>query len=110
MCIVHLFEQVTLGRVLKSVVFFKGISIEWVTIRGFNEAFEEDFCTESRYQVFRRVQNHTHAAMLHFYSPTLPDLAVKLFMVTLLSRFDFGIEKQKNLKFFFHIRLGYTVI
>lgn len=59
--------------------------IEWVTIKGFDEAFEDvdDLWTESRHHVFRKVQDHTHSAMLHFYSPTLPELAVKSFMVSL---------------------------
>lgn len=58
--------------------------IEWVTVKGYDETFNEDLWAESRHQVFRRVQDHTHAAMLHFYSPTLPDLAVKFFMVSQL--------------------------
>lgn len=76
------FIQITLGRVLKAVLIFKGVMIEWVTVKGYDETFNEDLWAESRYQVFRRVQDHTHAAMLHFYSPTLPDLAVKFFMVS----------------------------
>lgn len=57
--------------------------IEWVTVKGFDEAFEDvdDLWSESRYNVFRKVQDHTHSAMLHFYSPTLPELAVRSFMV-----------------------------
>lgn len=64
--------------------------IEWITVKGFDENFDEidDLWTESRHKVFRKVQNHTHSAMLHFYSPTLPDLAVRSFMV----RFSVGKE------------------
>lgn len=56
--------------------------IEWVTVKGYDETFDDDLWAESRHQVFRKIQDHTHSAMLHFYSPTLPDLAVKFFMVT----------------------------
>lgn len=58
--------------------------IEWITVKGFDETFDEvdDLWTESRHTVFRKVQNHTHSAMLHFYSPTLPELAVRSFMVS----------------------------
>lgn len=55
--------------------------IEWVTVKGYDETFDDDLWAESRHQVFRKVQDHTHSAMLHFYSPTLPELAVKFFMV-----------------------------
>lgn len=73
--------QITLGRVLKAALIFKGIMIEWVTVKGYDETFDDDLWAESRHQVFRKVQDHTHSAMLHFYSPTLPELAVKFFMV-----------------------------
>lgn len=66
---------------LKAALIFKGIMIEWVTVKGYDETFEDDLWAESRHQVFRKVQDHTHSAMLHFYSPTLPELAVKFFMV-----------------------------
>lgn len=66
---------------LKAALIFKGIMIEWVTVKGYDETFDDDLWAESRHQVFRKVQDHTHSAMLHFYSPTLPDLAVKFFMV-----------------------------
>lgn len=60
--------------------------IEWVTVKGYDESFDDDLWAESRHQVFRKVQDHTHSAMLHFYSPTLPDLAVKFFMVNIWCR------------------------
>lgn len=75
--------QITLGRVLKAALIFKGIMIEWVTVKGYDETFDDDLWAESRHQVFRKVQDHTHSAMLHFYSPTLPELAVKFFMVSI---------------------------
>ncbi|XP_075229074.1 mediator of RNA polymerase II transcription subunit 27-like isoform X1 [Lycorma delicatula] len=71
-------SQVTLGRVLQAVVAFKGLMIEWVVVKGYGESLE--LWTESRHKVFRKVTEHAHAAMLHFYSPTLPELAVRSFM------------------------------
>lgn len=56
--------------------------IEWVVIKGPNESW--DLWTESRHQVFRKVTENSHAAMLHFFSPTMPELAVKSFMVMYL--------------------------
>lgn len=81
--------QISLGRVLKAALIFKGIMIEWVTVKGFDEVFEDvdDLWSESKYQVFRKVQDHTHSAMLHFYSPTLPELAVRSFMVIIFFSF-----------------------
>lgn len=72
--------QITLGRVLKAVVAFKGLMIESVVVRGYMESL--DLWSESRHKVFRKVTENSHAAMLHFYSPTLPELAVKSFMVS----------------------------
>ncbi|XP_071446097.1 mediator of RNA polymerase II transcription subunit 27 [Hetaerina americana] len=83
--------QITLGRILKAVVAFKGLMIEWVLVKGHNEEFSTevggggvggqlDLWSESRYCVFRKVTENANAAMLHFYSPTLPELAVRSFM------------------------------
>ena len=71
--------QITLGRVLKAVIVFKGLIVEWVLVRGYNESL--DLWTESRYQVFRKVTESSLAAMLHFSSPILPELAINSFMV-----------------------------
>lgn len=83
--------------------------IEWITIKGFDETFDDidDLWTESRHKVFRLVQNHTHSAMLHFYSPTLPDLAVRSFMVKF--KFIFGFCIYLFLDFFL-CRRGCIVI
>ncbi|XP_066995633.1 mediator of RNA polymerase II transcription subunit 27 isoform X1 [Anabrus simplex] len=70
--------QITLGRILKALVAFKGLMIEWVVVKGFCETL--DLWTESRHKVFRKVTENAHAAMLHFYSPTMPELAVRSFM------------------------------
>ena len=53
--------------------------IEWVVVKGYGETL--DLWTESRHKVFRKITENSHAAMLHFYSPTLPELAVRSFMV-----------------------------
>lgn len=58
--------------------------IEWVSVKGYDEEFDGDLWAQSKYMVFRKVQDHTHAAMLHFYSPTLPEFAVRFFMVRLM--------------------------
>ena len=71
--------HVTLGNVLKAVVSFKGLMIERVVVKGFNEML--DLWKESRYKVYQRVTDHAHAAMLHFYNPMFPDLSVKSFLV-----------------------------
>lgn len=71
--------HVTLGHVLQAVIAFKGLMIEWVVVKGYGETM--DLWTESRYKVFRKVTENANAAMLHFYSPTLPELAVRSFMV-----------------------------
>lgn len=74
--------KATISHVLKAAIICKGVLIEWVTVKGYDEPLEiEDLWTESRYEVFRKVQEHTHSAMLHFFSPTLPELAVKSYMV-----------------------------
>ncbi|KAI5735173.1 hypothetical protein M8J77_015178 [Diaphorina citri] len=44
-----------------------------------------DLWTESRHHVFRKITEHAHSAMLHFYSPALPELAVRSFMTWLHS-------------------------
>ncbi|BES98608.1 U1 small nuclear ribonucleoprotein C [Nesidiocoris tenuis] len=75
--------QVTLGKVLQAVVAFKGLMIEWVVIKGHGETL--DLWTESRHKVFRKITENSHAAMLHFSSPTLPELAVRSFMTWLHS-------------------------
>lgn len=71
--------HITVGQVVKGVIAFKGLMIERVIVKGYGETM--DLWTESRYKVFRKVTENAHAAMLHFYSPALPDLAVRSFMV-----------------------------
>lgn len=63
--------------------------IEWVIVKGFNEpinpnSLQQELWQESRYHVFRKITDHANAAMLHFSSPTLPDLSVRSFMVIIV--------------------------
>ncbi|CAH1967903.1 unnamed protein product [Acanthoscelides obtectus] len=70
--------QASLGRVLKSIIGFKGLMIEWVVVKAHAEA--SDQWSDSRYKVFQKVTENCHAAMCHFHSPMMPDLAVRSFM------------------------------
>ncbi|KAK9879005.1 hypothetical protein WA026_003818 [Henosepilachna vigintioctopunctata] len=70
--------QASLGRVLKAMIAFKGLMIEWVVVKAHSES--NDLWTESRYKVFRKVTENCHAAMCHFHSPMMPELAVRSFM------------------------------
>ena len=96
--------KVTIPRVMKAVILLRGLLIEWVVVKGFDESFDDpnsdnsyvkrirtgnaiseperlDIWSESKYEVFRKVTEHVNAAMLHFYSPTHCDLAIKTFLV-----------------------------
>ncbi|KAH8359692.1 hypothetical protein KR093_008393 [Drosophila rubida] len=89
--------MVTISNVLKAAIVFKGVLIEWVTIKGYDEQLDhEDLWAESRYEVFRKVQEHAHSAMLHFFSPTLPDLAVKSYVTWLNSHIKLFLEPCKR--------------
>jgi len=85
--------------------------IEWVIVKGFNEhinpnSLQQELWQESRYYVFRKITDHANAAMLHFSSPTLPDLSVRSFMV--ISHINILLYIKVNMNFFF--RLGLIVI
>ena len=80
--------EVTLDRVLKAVLIFKGLMIEWVVVKGFAEESVSatdggvvDVWSDSRYKVFRKITENANAAMLNFASPVYPEVAVKSFMV-----------------------------
>lgn len=91
--------KITIPRTLKVVILLRGMLIEWVMVKGFNESFEDenhpydkrrgfeneekiDVWSESRYEVFRKITEHANTAMLHFISPNFPDLAFKSFVVS----------------------------
>ena len=44
-----------------------------------------DLWSESKYAVFRKLTHHANAAVLHFQYPTYPEIAVRSFLVSLLS-------------------------
>ncbi|XP_037780928.1 mediator of RNA polymerase II transcription subunit 27-like [Penaeus monodon] len=82
--------QVTLGRVLRAVVTFKGLLIEWVVVRAYNEPLLDedgkvDLYTPSQYKVFQKVTDNANAAMLNFCSPGFSDLSVRSFFTWLHS-------------------------
>lgn len=72
--------------------------IEWVTVKGFNESLDnvDDHWSESRYEVFRRIQKAAHSAMLHFYSPTFAELAIRSFITWFASYQTLFSEPCKN--------------
>ncbi len=82
--------EVSLDRVLKAVLIFKGLMIEWVIVKGFEEESlpasvtdgQVDVWSDSRYKVFRRITENANAAMLNFQSPVYPELAVRSYMVS----------------------------
>ncbi|KAF0760679.1 mediator of RNA polymerase II transcription subunit 27-like [Aphis craccivora] len=89
-CASNVVLLVGLSRVLQAIISFKGVMIEWVIVKGFNEpinpnSLQQELWQESRYHVFRKITDHANAAMLHFSSPTLPDLSVRSFMTWLNS-------------------------
>jgi len=102
--------KVVISRTLRAVILLRGLLIEWVMVKGFNESFDDDnnnssnydkrlrrsydssagnldndkldIWSESRYEVFRKVTEHANAAMLHYYSPTHWDVAIKTYLVS----------------------------
>lgn len=84
--------------------------IEWVVVKGFNEpitpnSLQQELWQESRYHVFQKITDHANAAMLHFSSPTLPDLSVRSFMVILFKQ----IHRLTLFYFCLFFRLGSIV-
>lgn len=76
--------KVTLGRVFQAMIAFKGFTIEWVIVKGCNESCNSpsDLMTDSRYNVFRRVTDHAHAATLNFSALGSPEMTVRSFMAS----------------------------
>lgn len=78
---------------MKSIVVMKRLLIEWVVIKGANEDLttedgKVDLWGESRYKVFRKITENGNAAMLHFYSPAYPELAIRSFLVSVTAVFQ----------------------
>jgi mediator of RNA polymerase II transcription subunit 27 len=71
---------------LIAVIVLKGLMIESVVVRGIDESFttddgKPDPWTQSRYAVLRKVTENANAAMLHYYSPLMPELSLRSFLV-----------------------------
>eukprot|EP00095_Tigriopus_kingsejongensis_P009055 maker-scaffold308_size214241-snap-gene-1.33 protein:Tk09055 transcript:maker-scaffold308_size214241-snap-gene-1.33-mRNA-1 annotation:"mediator of rna polymerase ii transcription subunit 27" len=99
--------EVTLERILKAILIFKGLMIEWVIVKGFHEESTKpdgslDVWSDSHYQVFRRITENANAAMLNFQSPLYPDLAVKSFMTYLHSFIKLFTDKCKKCGYHLH--------
>lgn len=92
--------NITLARTLKAHVILRGFIIEWVNVLGLGELQSSDFevgdgtdqgasldtvWNKSRHQVFRRISDHAAAAMIHFYLPNNPELALRSFLMWLNS-------------------------
>ncbi|CAG2115896.1 unnamed protein product, partial [Medioppia subpectinata] len=101
--------KVTIPRVLRAVILLRGLLIEWVVVKGFDETFDDpnfdnshvkrlrrfpetaavtanmeterlDIWSESKHEVFRKVSEHANAAMLHYYSPIHCDVAIRTYL------------------------------
>ncbi|XP_014230214.1 mediator of RNA polymerase II transcription subunit 27 [Trichogramma pretiosum] len=75
--------HVSLGHVLKTIIAFKGLMIERVVIKAYNESL--DLWEESRYKVFQRVTEHANATILHYHNPNILDFTLKNFFAWLHS-------------------------
>ena len=85
------FLQITLGKTMKGIVVLKRLMVEWVVVKAATEDLltedgKIDMWGESRYKVFRKVTENANAAMLHFYSPAYPELAIRSFLVIILNK------------------------
>jgi len=72
---------------MKGIVVLKRLMVEWVVVKGFNEDLSTEdgkinMWGESRFKVFKKVTENANAAMLHFYSPAYPELAIRSFLVS----------------------------
>ncbi|CAL1528813.1 unnamed protein product [Lymnaea stagnalis] len=80
--------QIELGRTLRAIVVLRGLTIEWVKVKGYDETFKTDdgqmdLWSGSRYQVFQKITHHAEAASLHYYAPLMPEIAIKSFVLWL---------------------------
>nr|ACO14943.1 Mediator of RNA polymerase II transcription subunit 27 [Caligus clemensi] len=89
--------EVSLERVLKATVIFKGLMIEWVIVKSHAEEIpRKDVWSPSRYQVFQKITENASAAMLHFQSPVFPEMSVKSFMTYLHSYVSLFTDKCRK--------------
>ncbi|KAK8784879.1 hypothetical protein V5799_008756 [Amblyomma americanum] len=72
--------NITLSRTLRALVCLRGLIIEWVLVKGFNEDIytdddQLDMWSKSRYQAFQKVTDHANAVMLHLSPQLAPSAA-----------------------------------
>jgi len=98
--------HITLGRILKATLILKGLVIEWVVVKGYNEEgngdSEAEIWKESDHLVFRKITENANAAMLNFNSPIYPEFSLKSF-ITYLHSFD-TLFTDKCRKCGYHLR------
>jgi mediator of RNA polymerase II transcription subunit 27 len=96
--------EVTLERMLKAVLIFKGLMIEWVIVKGYGEESsmssdgQVDVWSDSKHTVFRRITENANAAMLNFQSPVYPELAVRSYMVSVMLQIRSELKKREVAK------------
>ncbi|KAL2735157.1 mediator of RNA polymerase II transcription subunit 27 [Vespula squamosa] len=81
--------DITLGYVLKAVIIIRGMVIEWIVVKGYEESI--DIWTQSRHKVFRKITENALAAILHFDSVEYPEFGIQSFMIwfhTLINLFN----------------------
>jgi len=105
--------EVKLERVLKAVLVFKGLMIEWVVVRAYNEdsnsgGGQPDVWSPSRYAVFRKITENANAAMLNFQSIVYPEMAVRSFMTYFHSYISLFTDKCKKCNYHLHNNLPPT--
>ncbi|KAJ8666949.1 hypothetical protein QAD02_008611 [Eretmocerus hayati] len=98
--------HVSLGYVLRAMIAFKGIMMERIVVKGYNEQLEP--WSESRYKVFQRVTDHAHAAMLHYHNPNLPELTLKSYFAWLHSLINLFSDPCKRCGLHLHDSLPPT--
>jgi mediator of RNA polymerase II transcription subunit 27 len=96
--------EVTLERMLKAVLIFKGLMIEWVIVKGYGEESsmssdgQVDVWSDSKHTVFRRITENANAAMLNFQSPVYPELAVRSYMVSVMLQIRSELKEREVAK------------
>ncbi|XP_043670122.1 mediator of RNA polymerase II transcription subunit 27-like [Vespula pensylvanica] len=86
--------DITLGYILKAVIIIRGMMIEWIVVKGYEESI--DLWTQSRHKVFRKVTENALAAILHFDSVEYPELGVQSFMIWFHTLINLFIEPCKH--------------
>ncbi|RUS89353.1 hypothetical protein EGW08_002873, partial [Elysia chlorotica] len=77
--------QIELGRTLRAIVVLRGLMIEWVKVKGFDESFKNEdgqvcILVRAYSECFSLVTDNAEAASLRFYAPAMPQLAIKSFI------------------------------